>query len=866
LQSINHYPTVMRTKYDVRLATAVLAIAVGSPFLLYSQSPAPRTLPAKRTIATVKIDGLLNEDAWKDAAKMTDLIEFRPKIGDKEDYETRTEAWLMYDDNGIYFGGYCHERTKDSISRELKGRDGYGANDYVGIIFDTYNDKLNGFEYFVTPLNEQWDAKMSPPSMNGNSEDFSWNAVWKSGAVIHDDGWSFEMFIPYSAIRFGKKDVQTWGFHITRRRRKTEEQFTWNPVNPNVNGFLTQEGLWTNISHIKPPMRLQFSPYFSAYVNHYPFNTPDQKNWSSSINGGMDVKYGISQALTLDMTLIPDFGQVQSDNQILNLSPFEVKFNENRSFFTEGTELFGKGNLFYSRRVGGTPIHHDDILDTSSAFQHINANEHVVKNPSETKLINATKISGRLQSGLGVGYFNSITAPQYATVEDDQKNSRKIETSPLTNYNIIVLDQSLKHNSSVTFINTNVMRSGGDYDANVSAALFDLNDKSNTWNVGGRLYNSRLFGYLPGGKTQSGYSHVLYFGKTSGNFNFNLEQDLTDDKYSSNDLGYFTNNNFLDHYLWMGYHWLTPTNWYNNLRINFNNYYSMLYKQFSDQKFDTKFQVYRTNVNANAQLKNLWVVGMFVGYVTKGNDFYEPHQQGWSFHSPQRIQFNPWFSTNTSKKYTLNFNYFFGQRSLFNSPNHELDLSHQYRFNNNFSVGHELVYNPARNDAGFYSKYFEEDGIGNQVLVNGKPVLQDIIFSRRDLKTVSNILLFKYSFNNKAGITFRARHYWSQVRPKQLYDLQANGTLKPTIHTNLNLENQNYNIFNIDATYTWEFAPGSFINIVWKNQAETYDDDIRYEYVKNLGNTVSADQNNNFSIKVIYFLDYLTLKHKKKPH
>jgi hypothetical protein len=147
--------------------------------------------------------------------------------------------------------------------------------------------------------------------------------------------------------------------------------------------------------------------------------------------------------------------------------------------------------------------------------------------------------------------------------------------------------------------------------------------------------------------------------------------------------------------------------------------------------------------------------------------------------------------------------------------------------------------------------------------VNGKPVLQDIIFSRRDLKTVSNVLLLKYSFNNKAGITFRARHYWSQVRPKQLYDLQANGTLKSTIHTDLDLQNQNYNIFNIDATYTWEFSPGSFINIVWKNQAETFDDDIRYEYARNLNNTLSADQNNNFSIKVIYFLDYLSLKHRK---
>jgi hypothetical protein len=839
----------MRKKYITQLITAILIITL-SPFSVFSQAT-QRTLPAIRITQPVKIDGLLTDSAWKNAASMTDLVEFRPKIGAKEDYGTRTESWLMYDDKGIYFGGYCHERTRDSISTELKGRDGYGANDYVGIIFDTYYDKLNGFEYFVTPLNEQWDAKMSPPSQNGNSEDFTWNAVWKSGAVIHDDGWSFEMFIPYSAIRFGKKDVQTWGFNITRRRRKTEQQFTWNPIDPNVNGFLTQEGLWTNISHIKPPLRLQFSPYFSTYVNHYPYNVAGQKNWTSSVNGGVDVKYGVSQAITLDMTLIPDFGQVQSDNQVLNLTPFEVKFNENRSFFTEGTELFGKGNLFYSRRVGGTPLHFYDVEDS------LNSNEHIVKNPTETKLINATKISGRLQNGLGVGFFNAITSPQYALIEDDAKNQRKIQTSPLTNYNIIVLNQSLKHNSSISFINTDVLRSGSDYDANVSAALFDFNDKTNTWNVGGKASVSNLMGYLAGGKTETGYSHSIYFGKTSGNFNFNFEQDLTNDKYNSNDLGYFTFNNFLDHSLWMQYHWLKQTNWYNNLRINFNNYYSLLYKKFPDQKKNTKFQLYATNVNANAQLKNLWIVGMFVGYIPVGNDFYEAHEQGWSFRSPQRIQFNPWFQTNTAKKYYVSLNYFFGQRSLFNSPNHEIDLSHQYRFSDKFSVGHDLVYNPTRNDAGFYSKYYEDDA-------NGNPELKGIIFSRRDRKTISNILTLKYNFNNRSGITFRARHYWSQVKQKQLYDLQADGTLIPTIHTNVAIEHQNYNIFNIDATYTWEFAPGSFINIVWKNQANTFNDNITYKYFRNFNNTIESDQNNNLSLKVIYFFDYLNFKRKKK--
>src|SRR5437762_1027106 len=133
---------------------------------------------------------------------------------------------------------------------------------------------------------------------------------------------------------------------------------------------------------------------------------------------------GINDAFTLDMTLIPDFGQVQSDNQVLNLSPFEVKYNENRSFFTEGTELFNKGNLFYSRRIGGTPIHSGDVSG------QIGTNEKILKNPTESKLINATKVSGRTTKGLGIGFFNALTKPMYATIEDDTKNSREIQTNP----------------------------------------------------------------------------------------------------------------------------------------------------------------------------------------------------------------------------------------------------------------------------------------------------------------------------------------------------------------------------------------------------------------------------------------------------
>lgn len=808
-----------------------------------AQTPAPKELPAKRTIQKVKIDGLINDEAWKDAAVMTNLVEFRPKMGAVEAHDVRTETYLMYDDEGIYFGGFCYERTKDSISKELVGRDGFGANDYIGIIFDTYYDKINGFEYFVTPLNEQWDAKMSPGGDNGG-EDFSWNAVWKSGAVIHNNGWSFEMFIPYSAIRFGKKDVQNWGLNITRRRRKTEQQSTWNPININVNGFLTQEGLWTGITNIRPPLRLQFSPYFSTYLNHYPANQAGVKNTTTSINGGMDVKYGINQAFTLDATLIPDFGQVQSDNQVLNLTPFEVKYNEYRPFFTEGTELFSKGNLFYSRRIGGSPMHLYDAYSEAAA-----QNGKVVKNPTEAKLINASKISGRTQKGLGIGFLNAITKPQYATIEDlNTKNRWQYETNPLTNYNILVLNQSMKHNSSVSLVNTNVWRSGADYDANVTAALFDLYDKKNTWNFGGKAAVSTLAGFEANGNAKTGYSQSLNFGKTSGRFNFNIWQELTDTKFSSNDMGYFTNNNYLDHGAWIGYRWTEPKGFYNRININFNFNYSSLYTQIPG--IEKKYQRSNINFNSSVQTKKLFWFGSFWNYTPKQNDFYEPRKYGWFFQRGSSLSGGAWFETNFAKKYSgfteLSVRKFF---NFYDQVQVDWIVGHTYRFNNRFSMTHRFLYNPRYNNVGYangnYDPFYYEG------------------FAKRKVNTIENILSAKYNFTNMMGITFRARHYNSSVTNKEFFQLnQKTGGLTPDASFTGNV-NQNVNFFNIDMVYTWQFAPGSFLNIVWKNAVVDNTNIVEKSYFKNFGNTIESDQNNNISLKVIYFLDYLQLKKKK---
>lgn len=806
----------MRTLFLILLLSCTLSI--------YSQTQ-QKQIAAVRTNLPITLDGVPNEEAWKSAKPVSDFVEMRPTFGQAENAATRTEIYLLYDDEAVYFAGLNHERTRDSIATQLVGRDEVGVNDFIGIVFDTYQDKINGLGFYVSPLNEQFDIKYAI----GN-EDMSWNAVYHTQTKITDNGWSFEMRIPYSAIRFSKVQVQNWNIHIIRRRAKTGQQYSWSPVDPTKFGFMNQAGTWTGLTDIKPPLRLSFTPYFSTYLTRDERTT---EQWTTSVNGGMDVKYGISDGFTMDMTLIPDFGQVQSDNRVLNLSPFEVKFAENRQFFTEGTELFNKGNLFYSRRIGGEPIHRYDLM--------VGPLDTIIENPAQTKLLNATKISGRTRKKLGIGFFNAITNTQYATIQNSNKEEYKVATDPLTNYNIMVLDQGLKHNSRVTLINTNVWRSGKDYDANVTALDWDLYDKNVNWNFWGQINHSRLMGYEEPGKTLSGNMYMLFVGKFKGRFNFDVHRWFADDKYNQNDMGYFTNNNYVTHGFYTGYKWVKPKSFYNNIYLNLNGNYSQLYKP-------RQYQDFRLNANVNSQLKNLWQVGINGDIRPERNDFYEARVPGRLVKQPSSWMTGFWVNTNSAKKYAASFELYHRTAEKYNTSNLEMFISNGYRFSNKLSVS--------------ISNYFEVHN-RNFGFAAHSPISDSIFMSLRKIRTAENILNTKYSFTNKMWLTLRIRHYWSKVNYSDFMNLNEDGTVTPvaSISTNPNI---NVNLFNVDMNYTWQFAPGSFINITWKTASDLYDQMVMERYFRNLQKSVEAPSFNSLSLKIIYFLDSQAIKKKRE--
>ncbi|MEO5910042.1 MAG: DUF5916 domain-containing protein [Pelobium sp.] len=783
-------------------------------------------MPAKKTLEAPKIDGVLDEAIWKDAPLANNFIAFEPVPGIKEDEAHKTEVYVLYDDQAIYFAARMTEVDEKDISHELTNRDQIGNADFIDVILDTYNDKINAQEFAVTAAGVQFDAKFS-----AQGEDDNWNAVWESAVKITGNVWVAEMRIPYSALRFSNKDIQNWGFNIVRSRRKSQQKLTWNELDPKKNGFVNQEGELVGIEKITSPLRLSFSPYISTYVNNYPYNQADVKNTTTSFNGGMDVKYGINESFTLDMTLIPDFGQVQSDNQILNLTPFEVQYNENRQFFTEGTELFSKGNLFYSRRVGSSPI---------NAYKFNNAlgsGDKIIDNPSQTKLINATKISGRTAKGLGIGVFNAVTKKTESILEHSDGTREVVETAPLSNYNILVLDQNLKNNSSVSFINSNVLRAGDTYDANVSALVFDLNAKENKYNLNGGAKMSHLFGG-DFTKPSVGYSYSINPGKRSGNFNYNYEFSFVDDKYDPNDLGILFNNNYISNSIYLGYNWYKPTKLYNQLEVWGNADYTSRYKPGTYQSKGLYGGGYM-------QFKNLWSVHTNIDIQPEGNDFYEPRATGRFYKTPATEGFNFGFNSNGSKKLSGGAFFAYRAKHLFGGQGYAYNIYQNFRASDKLRISFDLNYNPRNNYAGYITT----------------DANQNIIFSRRNVRTVENSLSIKYTFNNKMGINLTARHYWSKLINREFYTLMQDGFLAENSQFTQNLD-RNFNSFNVDMIYLWRFAPGSELSVAYKDYAPIVPNVQSVNYFKNFRETLGAPQNKTFSVKILYYLDYLQLREK----
>lgn len=797
-----------------------------------------KQLNAVRISEPLRIDGMLDETVWQNAPAATDFIQNEPYNG--KPAGQKSEVRFLYDDDALYVGAILYDSAPDSIFMELSKRDAGEVNaDHFAVNINPYNDGLNSFSFMVSASGVQTDIKYSPSNIQSGREawhprgmDKNWDAVWHSKVRITDTGWVVEMKIPYSAIRFPKQETQIWGLNIWRGIRRFREKSTWNFVDKEIDGIENQSGELHGINNIKPPLRLSFTPYVSGYIE----KNPENENLSTYLNGGLDLKYGLNESFTLDITVIPDFGQVQSDDIILNLSPYEIKYDEKRSFFTEGTELYNKCDIFYSRRIGDTPNGYYDVED------YLAGDEEIIENPVEAQLINATKISGRTRKGLGIGIFDAMTAGTYAVIRDSLGNENKFTTQPFTNYNLIVFDQSLKNNSYISLINTNVNRYKDKYTANVSGTEFKIANKKNMYAITGKGAVSKIFNNSS--KPDLGYKYDLEAGKISGNFLYKISRSVLSDTYDPNDMGYLRRNNEMQNKLSVNYNIYDPVWkfiwWRNGITI----LHSSLY-------YPDKFSELKISMNSTATFRNYFTLGIRSEFrPVDMKDYYESRLTDRVFIDPSYFMIEPWVSSDYRKTFAYDIRVGYLIADDHNKRDFWYELKPRVRISDKFMIIHKFEPEYKFNDIGFV--FYDTDS--NNVT--------KVTFGKRDIFEVSNIFTASYIFNANSSLSLRLRHYWSKAEYNDFYILNEEGYLDGTDYSDNH--DINFNAFNIDMNYTWQFAPGSEISILWKNSIYTDSNSIVENFFTNIENTLESPQINSISAKILYYLDYRYFK--KKPH
>ena len=780
-----------------------------------------KTYNIQRTEKAPKIDGILNEDIWSKLNIAWDFIELEPNNGRPIPERLKTEVKVCYDNEALYFGVYCFDNKPDSILTELTARDEIwrSNSDQFVIMINPFNDNKNFFEFEFSAAGVQMDKK---------NQDNNWDAIWETEVNINKQGWFAEVKIPFSSLRFSNQENIKWSINFGRHIRRYRTWYTWNYIDNNIDMYV-QTGILTGLSNIDPPTRLSIEPYMSIYTDI------EDDNINHSFYGGADLKLGLSENFTLDMTLIPDFGQTIFDDEILNLSPFETRYNENRQFFNEGTELFSLGNLFYSRRIGDTPLEYNNITTQYDS---------IINNPNKNQLINAIKISGRNKNGLGVGVFNALSATTYADVavmqgidiEPPEYEIEEILTNPLTNYNIIALDQSINNNSSVSFITTNTIRGNNYRDANVNAVILDLNDKNNMYNISSFLKNSNIID----DSVTSGFSSMIALSKKGGNFRFDLTNYIESDKYDINDLGYLQANNEIGNNLNISYHILKPMGKIINGSSNINIHYGQIYKP---NKF-TNFSIIGEN---HITFTNYLSANIKYGInPVEGYDYYETRVLDFEsyFLTSKSYNISSWISTDYRKRLALDFSAGGEYEPLYQGYKYHYRISPLFRLNDKFSMRYVMSTSTKKNNVG----YIDTDSLNN------------VLFSKRDIYMITNVLSGSYIINNKMYLKMKLRHYWSQLENIEILNIDNSGLCHTYPIQNIEDYDINFNTWNIDLGFTWHFAPGSEMTFLWQNAINSFNSQLENNYFDNIHSLLNNVQKNTLSLKIKYYLDYNKLK------
>ncbi len=805
-------------------------------FSLSNYSQERKSFDAVRFISPPKIDGKLNDDQWIKSPELKDFILAFPstRFGKKIPLDYETTAYFGYDDDAIYIAAKIKHPNMQEIQKELAVRDDAMNGDYelFWVSIDPYNNKEGHFGFAVSSsgvLNDGYFTR------EWNEDGFNYDTVFDAKISLNENNWTVEMIIPYSAIRFPESEIQDWGINFSRRIRDFEESYTWNPTDIRTYSWPEQLGLVKDIKYVKPPLRLFLYPYLQSELDA-------KKNHSSNLSysAGLDLKYGLSNSFTLDLTLIPDFGQVAFDDEELNLTPFEQQFDENRAFFTEGASLFEKadigfraGNFFYSRRIGQKLNfnENDYLLD----------NEELLMYDKKPKLINSVKVTGTTDTKLSIGIINTITDNAYAYFKNNVTNlERKELLAPTTNYNVLSLTQEIINDvSSISVLNTNINRKNG-LNGNNTALVADIFDNKRKYNIQSAIYGS----YAPIFSEKNGFKGYISAEELEGNFQFFLHWTGVDKYYNQNELGYFILHNSQRVGGRVSYRILNDNKLFRTLS-------SSLYvgRTF---RFDDGERIRSGMRFANMiQLQNLSGIGFVLRYTDREKDYYETRNNDRFIINPSELDVLVSYSTNNNKKVyseiefsnITSFNEQFNEKKIYNR--YEFDL--YFRFSDQISakIGSEVK--NTQEDIGYIMEENEE-----------------IYFGNRDLESVENSIKIEYKIDSKKNIYLNFRNFWSKADYRQvLYKLNRDGYRELTDYSILNINpNTNFNLWNLDLNFEWWFAPGSNLVFLYRNQIFNRDNKSGLDYYKSLKNLFDIPIEHQLSLRLNYLIDVNRFKRR----
>ena len=767
-----------------------------------------------------KIDGQI-DNLWDSLPAATGFIQYEPENG--KPASEKTVVKLTYTPKALYILAINYDKP-DKISGYLTSRDKTDQADWFAIYIDPFNNGRIAYCFIVTAAGVQIDKKII-----GTSEDYTWDAVWRSRVRKTSFGWIAEIKIPFNQLRFPNKKNQTWAINFLRNIQRKREISSWNFMDVKQQSQITQMGQLVGLHNLRQSLHLELYPYTSFYVEKW----SDRTNAGTYYNGGMDLKLGFKNNLTLDMMLIPDFGEVQSDDPVLNLSPYETYYTEKRQFFTEGTEIFKLGNIFYSRRIGGRPSKYSQVQNM------LLPNEIIINNPPSTQIINASKLTGKTKGKITFGVLNALTDNTYATVLDTTtQEQRKILTEPLTNYNVFALSKDLKHGSYLGFINTNkTILAQGYYSANVSALELNIKDNTETYRLFIRASSSVIFPDKSP-NPEVGYAYSISLNKTRGNIKFGASRTLYSDQYYINDLGYLAQNNIITHNISLSYNIYKPVWIIRNWKTNISFSHQSLYRNLN--YIGTKIQI-----SSYGTLKNLASLGLRINLSPdKTFDYFEPRVENFVYIIPPMQNYMFWYSTDYTHKFAFDLQSGFYLPIENKSPQKGgwVLIGPRLRLGNWGLFVYHIKAHLDLNNYGYVGTSENED---------------TVIFGQRNIRVLENIINMEVSTSPRTHLSLRARHYWSLVKYVNYYTLSPEGQLilLPFSYHYTENQDQNFNTINLEAIFKWQFLPGSEISVVYRRQLNSSDRDIIPDYFANLNYiTQNFASLNTFIIKLVLYI------------